>query len=116
MTVYFPIFLAFCMLSCLPAWFASRRRDQAGRWSLCAVLSGLIGWYVLAAAGVGRMGLPNLVAESFDLALGSIVLYYLKVFILDRYAGRPARNSAYLVVVALGAAVLLRLFMPEIPG
>ncbi len=113
---YFPIFLAFCMLSCLPAWFVSRRRGQAGRWSLFAVLPGLIVWYFLAAAGVGQPSLSNLVAESFDLALGSIVLYYLKVFLLDRYTGQPARNTVYLMVVALGAAVLLRLFMPQISG
>jgi len=114
MTVYFPIFLAFCMLSCLPAWFVSRRRGQGGRWSLFAVLPGLIGWYLLAAAGVGRPELANHLAEPFDLMLGSIVLYYLKVFLLDRYTANPARNTAYLVAVALSAAVLLRLFMPQL--
>lgn len=115
-TIFFPIFLAFCLISCLPAWFTSRRRGQAGRWSLFTVLPGLIGWYLLAVSGVGQPGLSNLVAESFDLTLGSIILYYLKVFLLDRYAGQPARNTAYMVVIALGAAVLLRLLMPQIPG
>ncbi len=114
MTVYFPIFLAFCLLSCLPAWFVSRRRGQGGRWSLFAVLPGLIGWYFLAAAGVGRQELSNLVAEPFDLTLGTIVLYYLKVFLLDRLTTRPARNTFYLIVLCLVAALLLRLYMPQL--
>lgn len=114
-TIFFPIFLAFCLISCLPAWFTSRRRGQAGRWSLFSVLPGLIGWYLLAVSGVGQPVLSNLVAESFDLSLGSIVLYYLKVFLLDRYTHSPGRNTAYVIAIALLAAILLRLFMPPLP-
>jgi len=116
MTLLLPLLMAFGILSCLPAWFASRRRGQAGRWSLFAVLPGLLVWALLAAAGIGPQSLVNLVMELFDLVLGSIVLYYLKVFVLDRYTRSPDRNTAYVIVIASLAALLLRLFMPALPG
>jgi hypothetical protein len=75
----------------------------------------LAGWIVLAAAGVGPQGLSNLVVELFDLVLGSVVLYYLKVFVLDRYTTDPGRNTAFVVAICLSAAVLLRLLMPLLP-
>ena len=114
MTVYFPIIAAFGVLSCLPGWFAARRRGQAGTGSLFIILPGLIGWLLLARADIGPQSLANLVIELSDLTLGSVVLYYLKVFVLDRYTAHPGRNTAYVVLVTLAAAVLLRLFMPQL--
>lgn len=114
MTVFFPIVAIFGVLSCLPAWFAARRRRQAETGSLFIILPGLAAWLLLAEAGVGTQGPSNLIIELSDLTLGSVVLYYLKVFILDRYTQRPARNTAYVVFVTLAAAVLLRFYMPHI--
>lgn len=116
MTIYSPILIAFGILSCLPAWFVSRRRGQAGRWTLFAMLPGPACWLLLAAAGVGSQNLANLVIELLDLVLGSVVLYYLKVFLLDRVTPRPGRNTAYLVALTLVAALLLRLLMPQLPA
>ena len=116
MTIFFPILMAFGILSCLPAWFASRRRKQASRWTLFAILPGLACWVLLASAGVGPQSLSNLVIELLDLVLGSVVLYYLKVFLLDRVTTQPGRNTVYMVVLTLVAAVLLRLLMPQLPA
>ncbi|HKL26623.1 MAG TPA: hypothetical protein VJ910_10400 [Desulfuromonadales bacterium] len=114
MTVFFPIVAAFGVLSCLPAWFAARRRGQAGTGSLFIILPGLVGWLLLATAGIGPQSLSSLVIELSDLTLGSVVLYYLKVFVLDRYTEHPRRNTAYVVLVTLATAVLLRFYMPHI--
>lgn len=114
MTVFFPIVAAFGVLSCLPGWFAARRRQQAGPASLFIILPGLVAWLLLAGAGVGSQNFSSLLVELFDLTLGSVVLYYLKVFILDRYTPYPGRNTLYVILVTLAAATLLRLYMPLI--
>lgn len=111
----FLFFLIFGVLSCLPAWFASRRRQQASGWDLLVALPGCLCWIALAGLGVGPQSLSNLVVELFDLVLGSIVLYYLKVFLLDRFTENPGRNTVYVVVISVAVAVLLRLFMPVLP-
>ena len=115
MTVLFLFFIIFGVLSCLPAWFASRRSKQASEWSLFTVLPGQLSWIALAGLGVGAQSLSNVVIELTDLVLGSIVLYYLKVFLLDRFSDRPGRNTAYVVAITIVAAVLLRLIMPVLP-
>ena len=115
MTLMFLFFMIFGVLSCMPAWFASRRRQQASGWDLFVALPGCLCWIALAGLGVGPQSLSNLVVELFDLVLGSIVLYYLKVFLLDRFTEKPGRNTAYIVAITLVAAILLRLLMPVLP-
>ena len=116
MTVFFPIVAIFGVLSCLPAWFVSRRRQQAGTGSLFIILPGLAGWLLLVSAGVGTSDPANLIMELFDLTLGSVVLYYLKVFMLDRYSRHARRNTLYVIFVTLAAATLLRFSMPHMTG
>ena len=115
MTLLFLFLIIFGVLSCLPAWFTSRRRNQASEWSLFTVVPGFLCWIALAGIGVGPQSLSNLVIELTDLVLGSIVLYYLKVFLFDRRIGNPRRNTIYVIAISVATAVLLRLFMPVIP-
>ncbi len=115
MAIVFPVLQIFALLACLPAYRVARKRHQEPVWALFLVAPCMILWIVLTMNGIGSQGPTNMV-ELFDLMLGTVILYYVKVFIFDRIYPTPVRNNLVVILVTLVAAVLLRLYMPVIAG
>ena len=107
MTIIFPAIQVITLLACLPAYRVARKRQNEPVWSLFLVAPCLLTW-------IGAQSLSNLV-ELFDLMLGTVLLYYLKVFMMDRSNPSPVFNNLVVIVVTVFAAVLLRLYMPVLP-
>jgi predicted branched-subunit amino acid permease len=99
---------------CVPAYVASRRRGDESRWLLFASLPSIVVWVSLTGIGYGAQSLSNII-EVFWLIAASIVLCYLKVFLLDRKIRKPAKTTYYMMGALTLAAILLRTFMPVLP-
>ena len=114
MTIVFPILQFFSFVACLPAYRVAKQRQEEPVWALFLVAPCMILWIVLTMLGIGAQSMSNLV-ELFDLMLGTVMLYYAKVFIFDKINQTPVKNNLLVIAVTLVAAVLLRLFMPVLP-
>ena len=107
MTIVFPLLQLFALIACLPAYRYAGKRHHEPVWSLFLVAPCMVLWVVLTMFGVGAQSLSNMI-ELFDLMLGTIILYYLRVFVLERASANPTRNNRLIVAVTVLAAVLLR--------
>ena len=114
MALVFPLLQFLVLLACLPAYRLASRHGHEPIWSLFLVAPCLILWIGIAMLGVGIQGLGNMM-ELFDLSLGTVLLYYFRVFIMDRFNQSPVTNNFLIITVTLAATVLLRLYMPIIP-
>jgi len=95
-----------------PGWMIARRRKPQGPAILLLSLPGIVLWTILTAAGIGAQSLSNVI-EIFGIAVVSVIVAYVKLFIMDRHAMKDSGIIALLIV--LGVTLLLRLFMPVIP-
>ena len=114
MLLVFPIIQLVTLLACLPAYRTARERQEEPVWSLFLVAPCLLVWIAMTMAGVGAQSFSNLV-ELFDLMLGTVILYYLKVFMMDRVNQSPVLNNFIVIMITVMAAVLLRMYMPLLP-
>lgn len=114
MTVTFPVLLLIAGALCFPAYLVSRGRGGESRWLLFASLPAIAVWVLLTGFGYGPQSLSNLI-EVFGLLAASIVLCYLKVFLLDRQMGNPKQTTYLLMALLVLGAFLLRTFMPLLP-
>ncbi|MDT8441300.1 MAG: hypothetical protein RQ723_06535 [Desulfuromonadales bacterium] len=107
MTLFFPLLQLCGLLACLPAYRVARRRQDEPVWSLFLVTPAFLVWIGMTLSGLGANVAGHL-AELFDLVLLTIVLYYIKVFLLDRRNGSPVFNNLLVVAATSGVAILLR--------
>ncbi|MBW2452796.1 MAG: hypothetical protein JRF07_10640 [Deltaproteobacteria bacterium] len=114
MTLVFPLLQFLILLACLPAYRVASRHAHEPVWSLFLVAPCMILWIVLSMFDAGAQGLSNLM-ELIDLSLGTVLLYYLRVFVMDKFNQSPARNNVLIIAVTLAATVLLRLYLPVSP-
>jgi len=71
-------------------------------------------WVSLTGLGYGAQSLSNII-EVFWIVAASIVLCYLKVFLLDGKIEKPAKTTYCMMGVLTLGAILLRAFMPVLP-
>jgi len=99
---------------CAPAYFFSRRNGEETKWFLVAALPSIILWIGLTGSGYGAQSLSNLI-EVIWLMIATVILSYLKVFIIDRKANKPKQSTYTMIALLAIGAFLLRTFMPVLP-
>ena len=115
MLIAFPVLIVLAALLCIPPFLYSRKRGQTTYWLLFLSFPSIVTWVALAAKGVGAQNLENLADETFILLGGGIVLAWLKAFVIDPRYKRPKHTTYGIILLLATAAILLRLFMPELP-
>jgi hypothetical protein len=98
----------------MPAWVYSRRHGRLFSWDYSLAVLPLAVWVLLVSFGMGPQSLSNLI-ELPIVSLVVVVLYYARVFFLDRMLQR--HRAASIVTVALSTLfpLALRLSMPLLP-
>jgi hypothetical protein len=114
MTILFPALLIIVGFLCTPAYLVSRRKGDESKWFLVSSLPAIALWILLTGTGYGAQSLSNLV-EIFWILLATIVLAYLKVFIVDRKLHKPKQATYTLMALLTIVSFLLRTFMPVLP-
>jgi len=99
---------------CYPAWLFAKNRQGATIWSLFLVVPSVVLWVLFTAFGIGAQSLANIVEVLF-LAGSTIVLYYIKVFVLDKTMLAPKLNTILTATMLCIIAVALRMLMPSLP-
>lgn len=107
MTLVFPLLQLLGLLACLPAYRIARKRQDEPVWSLFLVTPAFLAWIGMTMSGLGANVASHL-TELFDLVLLTVVLYYIKVFLLDRRNDSPVRNNLLVVAATVAVAVVLR--------
>ncbi|PLX79560.1 MAG: hypothetical protein C0614_07780 [Desulfuromonas sp.] len=108
MMLVFPMLQIVGLLACLPAYRVACRQQDEPVWSLFLVAPSFLVWIGMTMAGYGSPHSANL-AELIDLLLATVLLYYVKVYILDRRNRLPIFNNLLIVIGTVGAAVLIKL-------
>lgn len=115
MTKFFLLTLLLPLPLTLPAFFLSRRKKEKESWLLPFVhIPAIMFWFILMTLGYGAQSLANL-GEVFYLAIATVVLAYLKIFVADRFTARHILTTYGTVAVLAGSAFLLRALMPHLP-
>jgi hypothetical protein len=110
----FPVLLLLVGMLCTPAYLVSRRKGDESKWFLVASLPAIVLWIGLTGTGYGAQSLSNII-EIFWLLLATVVLCYLKVFIVDRKVRKPKQATYSMMALLTLGAFLLRTFMPVLP-
>ncbi|NLD37090.1 MAG: hypothetical protein GX654_09490 [Desulfatiglans sp.] len=114
MTILFPALILIVAILCAPAYLVSRRKGDESKWFLIASLPAIVLWIGLTGIGYGAQSLSNII-EIFWILLATVVVSYLKVFLIDRKTQKP-RQATYIMMALLAiGAFLLRAFMPVLP-
>ena len=71
-------------------------------------------WIFLAALGIGHQSLSHMIEIPLLLAI-SLVILYLRVFLIDRYFSNYRKNSLVAFICMLLLTILIRVFMPYLP-
>jgi len=108
MMLVFPMLQIVGLLACLPAYRVACRQQDEPAWSLFLVAPSFLVWIGMTMAGYGDLRSAYL-AELIDLLLATVLLYYLKVYILDRRNHQPIFNNLLIVIGTVCAAVLIKL-------
>jgi len=99
---------------CAPAYLSSRKKGSESIWFLVSALPAIALWIGLTATGYGAQSLSN-IFEVFLISIATIVMSYLKVFLVDRKLHKPKQATYTMMAVLTIAAFLLRTFMPLLP-
>jgi hypothetical protein len=99
---------------CYPAWLFAKNRQGASVWSLFLAIPGVLLWVLFTAFGIGAQSLSNIIEVLF-LVSSTILLYYIKVFALDKTMLTPRLNTILITSLLCLFAMALRVFMPSLP-
>ena len=114
MTILFSVLVLFAGILCIPAYLVSRRRGDESKWFLVGAVPAIALWIVLTGSGYGAQSLSNII-EIFLMLIATVVLGYLKVFIIDRKMRKPKRSTYSMMAILTLGALLLRTCMPVLP-
>lgn len=114
MILALPLLLFMAGLLCAPAYIVSRNNGDESIWLLFVSLPALLIWMSLTSFGYGAQSLSNIV-EIFWILVVSVLICYMKVFIIDRKLDKPKKTTYYLMALLALAAFLSRTFMPVLP-
>ena len=95
--------------------FTCAKRRKALFWSDAAspVLIVVL-WVIITASGYGHQSLSHIIEVPVAL-LCALLLFNLRVFVIDRIHKRYRYNSYWSLALSLLIVVLLRTFMPYLP-
>ena len=99
---------------CYPAWRIAKTRGTQSVWLFFLPAPAVALWIALTAAMIGAQSLSNLIEVVLIVGFG-IMAAYIRVLFLDSITGRPAANTAAIIVALTALALALRLFMPTLP-
>ncbi len=114
MIIMFLVLLLVVGMLCTPAYLSSPKKDNESKWFLVSALPGIALWVGLTATGYGAQSLSNLF-EVFLISFATIVMSYLKVFLVDPKLDKPKQATYTMMAILAVAAFLLRTFMPVLP-
>lgn len=114
MFALFPVMTIIGVLIILPGWLWARKQRTQNPVILLVPVVGTAFWFGLTAMGIGPQSLANIV-EVFYVFIASIILPYIKFFILDRSLQHRSRGIYYVFLAILILTLGLRLLMPQIP-
>ena len=114
MILMFPVSLIILGMLCMPAYLVSRKKGNESKWFLVSALPAIALWIGLTATGYGAQSLANII-EVFWVLLATIVMSYLKVFLIDPKLHRPKQTTYIMMGVLIIVVFLLRTFMPSLP-
>jgi hypothetical protein len=99
----------------LPAFFLSRRKKEKESSLLPFVhIPAITLWFLLFDLGYGAETWGNLSDEVSYLVVATVLLTYLKVFVLDRFTTRHAATTYCTLALLTCSAFLLRALMPSL--
>ena len=107
------LLVLFCLAS-VPAYLLSKRRQEESLWLLFNFIPAAGVWVGLTRIGYGAQSLSNLI-EIIIIGIASVVLPYMKIFLVDPKYGVPKKNTYILIAALVIASVLFRTFMPLLP-
>ncbi len=114
MTLMFPVLLIILGMLCMPAYLASRKKENESKWFLVSALPAIALWIGLTATGYGAQSLANII-EIFLVLSATIIMSYLKVFLIDPKLHRAKQTTYIMMGVLIVVVFLLRAFMPSLP-
>ena len=110
----FIILLIILAMLCLPAYLVSRRNGNESKWFLVSALPAIALWIGLTATGYGAQSLANII-EVFLVLLATVIMSYLKVFLIDPKLHKPKQTTYIMMGVLIITVFVLRTFMPSLP-
>ena len=104
------IYVIFALL----AWYKARRRNALYWSDLCTPIAIPILWICIVSFGYGHQSLSHIIEVPIALLI-SLLLLYMRVFILDKCNENNKMNSLLIFGLGLVVVLLLRTFMPYLP-